>query len=197
MGEAYQEMPNAAPLDERAASIPGHVERIMLRDYAPVNEGFHILYDAVELLRRNAEAITTLRAENAAATDLVNEYTMAIIRMQGERDTLRVENERLRALLDEPSDADILAAADVAEAASCPGREGPYGLYDYSNYPGTEEPHVIRDFRTLKKGEHGATVARFATRKAAHAEYMRLQKLHVMGAAISAYLAALKERLKP
>ena len=89
MGEAYQEMPNAAPLDERAASIPGHVERIMLRDYAPVNEGFHILYDAAELLRRNADAITTLRAENAAATDLVNEYSMAIIRMQGERDTLR------------------------------------------------------------------------------------------------------------
>lgn len=64
MSEAYQEMPNAAPLDERAASIPGHVERIMLRDYAPVNEGFHILYDAVELLRRNADAVTTLRDEN-------------------------------------------------------------------------------------------------------------------------------------
>lgn len=66
MSESFQELPGARPLDERAGSIPGHVERIMLRDYTPVNEGFHILYDAAELLRRYAARIKALEADCAA-----------------------------------------------------------------------------------------------------------------------------------
>lgn len=62
-----------------------------------------------------ADAITTLRAENAAATDLVNEYSMAIIRMQGERDTLRDENERLRSEISQLRQPEWFYNADDGE----------------------------------------------------------------------------------
>lgn len=67
MSDAYRELPGAKTLDERAATIPGHVERIMLRDYTPVNEGFHILYDAAELLRRYADRIEKMEEDRLSA----------------------------------------------------------------------------------------------------------------------------------
>jgi len=67
MSDAYRELPGAKTLDERAATIPGHVERIMLRDYTSVNEGFHILYDAAELLRRYADRIEKMEEDRLSA----------------------------------------------------------------------------------------------------------------------------------
>lgn len=55
-----------------------------------------------------------------------------------------------------------------------------FGLYDYSGYPGTEPPHVVRD--ELKNVE----VFRSDDRQAAHDEYERLCRAHIARAAIAA-----------
>lgn len=82
---------------------------------------------------------------------------------------------------------ELLAAA--IETASCPGREGPYGLYDYSEYPGETPPYVVRDFRVRGPG-HGDAVFSSHDRAEADAVYDRLTREHVARAAIEAFLSA-------
>ena len=78
---------------------------------------------------------------------------------------------------------DRVAAA--IEAARCPGREGPYGLYDYSSY-GFEMPHRVRDFRDPNSKTWGDVVARFARAEEAEALFDTLTRRHIANAAINA-----------
>lgn len=83
----------------------------------------------------------------------------------------------------------IERVASAIDAAQCPGREGPYGLYDYSDYPGNAAPHRVRDFRDLKSDTYGNHVFKSTNRDEAKAEYERLTKEHVAKAAIEAAIS--------
>ncbi|MCE4223450.1 hypothetical protein HCU64_06775 [Methylobacterium sp. C25] len=88
------------------------------------------------------------------------------------------------------------------EKAQCPGREGPYGLYDYSNYEGASAPHVVRDFRDMRSPDYGKFIFRSDDPAVARDEYDRLTRLHIGETALAAVdpsIAALRaenERLK-
>ncbi len=71
------------------------------------------------------------------------------------------------------------------ERANNPGREGPYGLYDYTTY-GDPVPHHVRDFRDMRSDTYGHTVFRSTDRDAARAEYERLTRCHIARAAVEA-----------
>lgn len=86
----------------------------------------------------------------------------------------------------------IETMARAYDDASCPHREGPYGLYDYSKYPGKSPPHVVRDFRDLSSEKYGAFAASYEDRDSAEAEYKRLTKQHIYGSILSALEAHLK-----
>lgn len=89
----------------------------------------------------------------------------------------------------------IDAAAKAYERASCPAREGPYGLYDYSGY-GAPAPHVVRDFRPGSP-TCGGWVACFADPDRAQAEFDRLTREYIFGAVVDAVLAALEAEASP
>lgn len=78
--------------------------------------------------------------------------------------------------------------ADAIDVASCKGRgEGPFGLYDYSSYPGTEAPHVVRDFRPEAKGKaHGARIAAFQTAEEAEEVFRTLTRRYIARKAFEA-----------
>jgi len=80
----------------------------------------------------------------------------------------------------------IERVASAIEEAQCHGREGPYGLYDYSDYPGNTAPHRVRDFRDPKSDTYGNHVFKSVNREEARAEYERLTREHVAKAAIEA-----------
>lgn len=84
--------------------------------------------------------------------------------------------------------AQLNRIALAIEAAQCPGREGPYGLYDYTSY-GAQKPHRVRDFRDPRSEAWGDTV--FASDDAATSrqQYERLTREHVALAAIHAVQA--------
>lgn len=76
--------------------------------------------------------------------------------------------------------------ADAIEKARCPDREGPFGLYDYSNYRGNEEPHCVRDFRDPRSDTYGNIIFRSSDREEAERMYERLTRQHIAAAAIAA-----------
>jgi hypothetical protein len=83
--------------------------------------------------------------------------------------------------------SEILRLVSLAiKAAECPGREGPYGLYDYSGYEGSDPPHVVRDFRDPKSPDYGSFVFRSECPKVARSEYDRLTDEHIARAAVRA-----------
>jgi hypothetical protein len=78
------------------------------------------------------------------------------------------------------------AVADAIEKAGCPGREGPYGSYDYSNYNGESPPFVVRDFRDPNSAEWGTVVWRGSDSKTCDEVYNILTRRHIAAAAIRA-----------
>lgn len=89
------------------------------------------------------------------------------------------------------------AIADAIEKARCPGREGPYGLYDYSAYPGSEPPHVIRDFRPGLSGRAiGRTVECFEDAAEARRHYDELTRRYIAKAAVNAMEEWFSKRLQ-
>ena len=86
----------------------------------------------------------------------------------------------------------IEAAARAMKSAECPGREGPYGGYDYGHNPEFYGPapeggrHVIRDFRyPHSKGEWVHQTDDAALHEAM---YEKLTAEHIATAAITAFL---------
>lgn len=75
--------------------------------------------------------------------------------------------------------------ADAIEKAQCGGREGPFGLYDYTDY-GDPIPHHVRDFRDPASPTYGHCVFRSGDRTEALAVYNQATREHVAQAAIDA-----------
>lgn len=86
----------------------------------------------------------------------------------------------------------IKAAAKAIKAAQCPGREGPFGHYDYSSY-GWDKPHRVRDFRDPSSKTWGHDVFKSDSREESWAEYERLTEEHIARAALSAALPVMLE----
>jgi hypothetical protein len=89
-------------------------------------------------------------------------------------------------------DTTLERVAAAIELAQCPGREGPYGLYDYTDC-GDKEPHRVRDFRDPRSETYGRSVLRTTDKEAARKEYERLTRLHIARAAVE----ALQEKTLP
>lgn len=85
-----------------------------------------------------------------------------------------------------PSREMLDAVSQAIEAAYCPDREGPYGLYNYTNYKGEAPPHQVRDFRELGGQTYGFTVFGSYTQDDALDVYNRLTRDHIAIAAINA-----------
>lgn len=81
--------------------------------------------------------------------------------------------------------------AEAIEEARCPGREGPYGLYDYSKYEGNEDPYCVRDFRDTRNDTYGKVVFRTNDPDKARAVYDKMTRQHIALAAIRAMSACL------
>lgn len=75
--------------------------------------------------------------------------------------------------------------ADAIEQARCPGRQGPYGLFDYTSY-GDPVPHHVRDFRDPESKLYGSCVGAFADRQIAVELFETLTRHHIALAAIEA-----------
>lgn len=86
-------------------------------------------------------------------------------------------------------EATLDRVADAIEAAKCPGREGPFGLYDYSSY-GWPNPHHVRDFRDPRSDSYGSCVAALTDPEIADRLYKTLTRRHIAEAAIAAMNAA-------
>jgi len=76
------------------------------------------------------------------------------------------------------------------EAARMPDREGPYGLFDYTDH-GDPAPHHVRDFRNPDGVAYGKCVFRSVDREEARQVYERLTAEHVAIAAVKATLKVL------
>lgn len=91
------------------------------------------------------------------------------------------------------------AAAEASHKASCPGREGPYGGYDYGHnedfYGKAPEGgrYVIRDFRDTKSPTYGRWVHQTDDQEIHEREFERLTRLHIAAAGIEAYLAVMAQ----
>lgn len=83
--------------------------------------------------------------------------------------------------------------ADAIEKAQCPDRQGPYGLFDYSRYPGDSPPRVVRDFRYPGLPTFGHQVFSSHHEDKAAAEFERLTRRHIAAAAVVAVLNALQD----
>lgn len=77
--------------------------------------------------------------------------------------------------------------ARAIETARCPGREGPYGGYDYSKGK-SSTPYMVRDFRDPASPRWGCVVAAFATSEECDAEFERLTEEHIARASLTALL---------
>lgn len=80
---------------------------------------------------------------------------------------------------------EVERVAKAIEAASCLGREGPYGLFDYTAYD-DPIPHHVRDFRDTSSPDYGTCVLRTTDADFARSEYYRLTRQHIARAAIAA-----------
>jgi len=80
--------------------------------------------------------------------------------------------------------------ADAIEAASCPNREGPFGLYDYTRYlnEGSTKPHCVRDFRDPKSDTWGDIIHCTDDPNEAQDVYNQLTRQHIAAAAIKAMI---------
>lgn len=93
-----------------------------------------------------------------------------------------------------PSVLDDVAFA--IERARCPGREGPYGGYDYghnTDFYGPEPVggrYVVRDFRDFLSPNWGKWVHQTACAEEHEQALLRLTGRHIAQAAIDAYLKA-------
>lgn len=81
------------------------------------------------------------------------------------------------------------AVADAMEAATCPDREGPFGLFDYTDY-GDPRPHHVRDFRDPRSDTWGRPVHVGSDREEARRIYDEMTRRHVAAAAVAAWTAA-------
>lgn len=88
--------------------------------------------------------------------------------------------------MEDPTPEQVAAIMKALRDAQCENREGPYGLYDYSSYPGTAPPHVVRDFREMMSDTYGQNVFRSDSSTETRAEYDRLTELHIVKKLIAA-----------
>lgn len=90
------------------------------------------------------------------------------------------------------SDQHLDQVAAAIEAAECPGREGPFGQYDYSyaNPNPPAEPYHVRDFRDPRSETWGRTVFKSAIREEATAMFETLTRRHIARAALTAHRIA-------
>lgn len=88
------------------------------------------------------------------------------------------------------TDEDAERVARAIERARCPGREGPYGLYDYTAHGATTRPYHVRDFRDPAADGYGRSVFMSSDPAAARAEFDRLTRVHIGRAALA--VAALR-----
>lgn len=93
-----------------------------------------------------------------------------------------------------PTSDELLTINEAITNARQPGREGPYGLFDYTSY-GDRSPHHVRDFRlhTLRTNpdKYGACVFHSKDKDMAQAEYERLTAEHIGMAAFNAVVEVL------
>lgn len=80
------------------------------------------------------------------------------------------------------------AVAAAIEAAGCPDREGPFGLFDYTEY-GDPRPHHVRDFRDPRSPSWGKAVHVGEDREEARCIYEEMTRRHVAEAALAAWAA--------
>lgn len=96
--------------------------------------------------------------------------------------------------LSEAGRADLDAVWAAIEQAQCPGREGPYGGYDYGHNTTFYSPepkdgrYVVRDFRDPRSDTYGAWVHQTHNRDAHEAAFAQLTHDHIAQAAIDAAL---------
>lgn len=89
------------------------------------------------------------------------------------------------------AEPDVLTrVAEALEKATCPGREGPFGLYNYSVYRSSlRPPHVIRDFRPGTPRERwGMPIVRTSDPVEALAIYETMTREFLAAEAIRAFL---------
>lgn len=98
------------------------------------------------------------------------------------------------------SEADLDRVGLAIEAAACPGREGPYGGYDYGHktdfFRGPEPDggrYVVRDFRDPSSADYGKWVHQTPDREEHEAAFERLTRQHIAQAALDAILLSEKE----
>lgn len=89
------------------------------------------------------------------------------------------------------------AVAFAIERARCPGREGPYGGYDYGHNTDFYGPapvggrYVVRDFRDYRSPAWGAWVHQTDSHDEHEQAYLRLTGRHIAQAAIAAYASGI------
>lgn len=90
--------------------------------------------------------------------------------------------------------------AFAIERARCPGREGPYGGYDYghnTDFYGPEPDggrYVVRDFRDFRSPDWGKWVHQTACEEEHDQALLRLTGRHIAEAAITAYVNTVAQR---
>ena len=85
---------------------------------------------------------------------------------------------------------ELLDAVGLAiEQAGNPGREGPFGFFDYTSY-GDPVPFHVRDFRDPKLDGYGKCVFKTTDRSEGLAAFERETRRHIARSAMSALLAA-------
>jgi hypothetical protein len=117
----------------------------------------------------------------------------------------RATHERSRVAPSPPSRVSVPNAvldevAFAIERARCPGREGPYGGYDYGHnteFYGPEPEggrYVVRDFRDFGSETWGAWVHQTHDEDEHEQALLRLTGRHIAEAAIRAYAQAIEAR---
>lgn len=95
-----------------------------------------------------------------------------------------------------PKADEVEAVARAIKSASCPGREGPFGGYDYGHNEAFYGPapeggrYVIRDFRDPSSPDWGAWLHQTNDRDEHESMFARMTDDHVAQAAIAALDAA-------
>lgn len=97
-------------------------------------------------------------------------------------------------IADSLTEAQLDRVADAIEAAQCPGREGPFGGYDYGHNEAFYGPapkdgrYVVRDFRDPKSETWGSWVHQTNDREEHEAMFKTLTRRHIAEAAVRAHL---------
>lgn len=90
------------------------------------------------------------------------------------------------------SDEVLDAIAMAIGIAECPHREGPFGLYDYSDSErGNEDAHHVRDFRSYSDPSYGRSVHVCDDPVEARRVYDEMTRRHVASAAWDAVASRL------